>query len=192
MEELGLLQVNEVAFMLSKIQNEVKVLKNNYNSFGKYKFRSVEDIQVAVKPILLNYESTIVLSDSIIELCGIPVISSTAKFICSYGEIAVTAQAGVDIHKKGMDIPQTFGTASSYARKYALGGLLLLDDVADSDAINQHKDEPKKVKLPMCTDTLFEKAVARFEGGELDVFDKLRKAYILTAQQEVEIKEMTA
>lgn len=192
MEELGLTQANEVAFMLSKIQNEVKVLKNNYNSFGKYKFRSVEDIQVAVKSILLKYESTIVLSDSVVELCGVPVISSTAKFICPFGEIAVTAQAGVDIHKKGMDIPQTFGTASSYARKYALGGLLLLDDVADSDAINQHKDEPKKVKLPMCTDTLFEKAVARFEGGELDVFDKLRKAYTLTAQQEVEIKEMTA
>lgn len=192
MEELGLTQANEVAFMLSKIQNEVKVLKNNYNAFGKYKFRSVEDIQVAVKSILLKYESTIVLSDSVVELCGVPVISSTAKFICPFGEIAVTAQAGVDIHKKGMDIPQTFGTASSYARKYALGGLLLLDDVADSDAINQHKDEPKKVKLPMCTETLFEKAVARFEGGELDVFDKLRKAYTLTAQQEVEIKEMTA
>jgi len=192
MEELGLTQVNEVAFMLSKIQNEVKVLKNNYNSFGKYKFRSVEDIQVAVKSILLKYESTIVLSDSVIELSGIPVISSTAKFICPYGEIAVTAQAGVDIHKKGMDIPQTFGTASSYARKYALGGLLLLDDVTDSDAINQHKDEPKKVKLPICNDTLFEKAVARFESGELDVFDKLRKAYTLTAQQEVEIKEMTS
>lgn len=192
MEELGLTQANEVAFMLSKIQNEVKVLKNNYNAFGKYKFRSVEDIQVAVKSILLKYESTIVLSDSVVELCGVPVISSTAKFICPFGEIAVTAQAGVDIHKKGMDIPQTFGTASSYARKYALGGLLLLDDVADSDAINQHKDEPKKVKLLMCTDTLFEKAVARFEGGELDVFDKLRKAYTLTAQQEVEIKEMTA
>ena len=192
MEELGLTQANEVAFMLSKIQNEVKVLKNNYNAFGKYKFRSVEDIQVAVKSILLKHESTIVLSDSVVELCGVPVISSTAKFICPFGEISVTAQAGVDIHKKGMDIPQTFGTASSYARKYALGGLLLLDDVADSDAINQHKDEPKKVKLPMCTDTLFEKAVARFEGGELDVFDKLRKAYTLTAQQEVEIKEMTA
>lgn len=192
MEELGLTQVNEVAYMLSKIQNEVKVLKNNFNAFGKYKFRSVEDIQVAVKPILLKHESTIVLSDSVVELCGIPVISSTAKFICPYGEIAVTAQAGVDIHKKGMDIPQTFGTASSYARKYALGGLLLLDDVADSDAINQHKDEPKKVKLPVCNDTLFEKAVSRFEGGELDVFDKLRKAYTLTAQQEVEIKEMTA
>ena len=192
MEELGLTQANEVAFMLSKIQNEVKVLKNNYNAFGKYKFRSVEDIQVAVKSILLKYESTIVLSDSVVELCGVPVISSTAKFICPFGEIAVTAQAGVDIHKKGMDIPQTFGTASSYARKYALGGLLLLDDVADSDAINQHKDEPKKVKLLLCTDTLFEKAVARFEGGELDVFDKLRKIYALTAQQEVEIKEMTA
>ena len=186
------LEMNGATHVLAKIQNEVKVLKNNYNAFGKYKFRSVEDIQVAVKPILLQYESVIVLSDSVVELCGIPVIQATAKFICPFGEIHVTAQAGVDIHKKGMDIPQTFGTASSYARKYALGGLLLLDDVADSDAINTHKDEPKKVKLPLCTDLLFEKAVARFENGEKDVFDKLRKAYTLTAQQEVEIKEMTA
>ena len=185
------LEMNGATHVLAKIQNEVKVLKNNYNAFGKYKFRSVEDIQVAVKPILLQYESVIVLSDSVIELCNIPVIQAQAKFICPFGEIHVTAQAGVDIHKKGMDIPQTFGTASSYARKYALGGLLLLDDVADSDAINQHKDEPKKVTLPLCTDVLFEKAVTRFEGGEKDVFDKLRKAYTLTAQQEVEIKEMS-
>lgn len=185
------LEMNGATHVLAKIQNEVKVLKNNYNAFGKYKFRSVEDIQVAVKPILLQYESVIVLSDSVIELCNIPVIQAQAKFICPFGEIRVTAQAGVDIHKKGMDIPQTFGTASSYARKYALGGLLLLDDVADSDAINQHKDEPKKVTLPLCTDVLFEKAVTRFEGGEKDVFDKLRKAYTLTAQQEVEIKEMS-
>ncbi|MFY8170425.1 MAG: ERF family protein [Candidatus Fonsibacter sp.] len=186
------LEMNGVSHLLSKVQNEVKVLKNNFNAFGKYKFRSVEDIQVAVKPILLGWEAVIVLADKVSEICGIPVVESTATFICPFGEISVTASAGVDIHKKGMDIPQTFGTASSYARKYALGGLLLLDDVADSDAINQHKDEPKKVKLPLCTDILFEKAVARFEGGEKDVFDKLRKAYTLTAQQELEIKEMIA
>ena len=186
---MELIQVNEVAFMLSKIQNEVKVLKNNYNSFGKYKFRSVEDIQVAIKPILLQYEATIILSDKVIEMCAIPVIESTARFVCSYGELSVSAQAGVDIHKKGMDIPQTFGTASSYARKYALGGLLLLDDVADSDATNNHKDEPKKV-LPVCSDTLFEKAVARFENGEIDVFDKLQKAYTLTGKQALEIKQI--
>jgi len=184
------LEMNGATHVLAKIQNEVKVLKNNYNDFGKYKFRSVEDIQVAVKPILLQYESVIVLSDSVIELCNIPVIQVQAKFICPFGEIHVTAQAGVDIHKKGMDIPQTFGTASSYARKYALGGLLLLDDVADSDATNSHKDEPKKV-LPTCSDLLFEKAIARFESGEADIFTKLATTYTLTIKQALEIKAIT-
>ena len=184
------LEMNGATYVLAKIQNEVKVLKNNFNAFGKYKFRSVEDIQVAVKPILLGWEAVIVLADKVSEICGIPVVESTATFICPFGEISVTASAGVDIHKKGMDIPQTFGTASSYARKYALGGLLLLDDVADSDATNSHKDEPKKV-LPTCSDLLFEKAIARFESGEADIFTKLATTYTLTGKQALEIKAIT-
>jgi len=135
MENLGL---NEVAFLLSKIQNEIKVQKNNYNLFGKYKYRSAEDIQVALKPILLKHESSVILTDESFELCGIPVVRATAKFICPFGELSVTADAGVQLETKGMNYAQTFGASSSYARKYALGGLLLLDDVADSDATEKH------------------------------------------------------
>ena len=71
-------------------------------------------------------------------MCGIPVIRATAKFICPFGELSVTADAGVQLETKGMNYAQTFGASSSYARKYALGGLLLLDDVADSDATEKH------------------------------------------------------
>ena len=176
MEQLA---INEVAFLLSKIQNEVKVLKRNYNLFGKYKYRNLEDIQVAIKPILLKHESTIVLFDTTSEMCGIPVVTATARFICPYGEIDVTAQAGVDIHKKGMDIAQTFGTASSYSRKYALGGLLLLDDTQDSDS--QPIDEDEKVTLKGLTDAQISKAI---EDGVVEkVLKNVGKIYSVTPAQ---------
>lgn len=144
MEAMDNIGMNEVGFLLSKIQNEIKVNKNQWNAFGKYKYRSVEDIQVALKPICLKYESTVILIDESFELCGIPVVRATAKFICPFGEISVSADAGVDVHQKGMNYAQAFGSSSSYARKYALGGLLLLDDVADADATEKHdKNEIK-------------------------------------------------
>lgn len=136
--------MNEIGFLLSKVQNEIKVQKNQWNAFGKYKYRSVEDIQVALKPIMLKYESIVILTDETFDLCGIPVVRATAKFICPFGEIHVSADAGVDIHQKGMNYAQAFGSSSSYARKYALGGLLLLDDTADADTTEKHdKNEIK-------------------------------------------------
>lgn len=176
---MELTQVNEVAFMLSKIQNEVRVLKNNYNSFGKYKYRSVEDIQVAIKPILLKYEATIVISDSTNEVCGIPVITATATFICPYGELSVSAQAGVQVEKKGMDIAQTFGSSSSYARKYALGGLLLLDDTADADATN--KGSKSDVVLKSLTDAQLQRAIDA--GKAQEVLNGLDVTYKLSLEQ---------
>lgn len=176
MEQLAM---NEVGFLLSKIQNEVKVLKINYNSFGKYKYRNVEDIQVAIKPILLKHECTITLSDFSFEMCGIPVVRATARFICAYGEIEVTADAGVDIHKKGMDISQAFGTASSYARKYALGGLLLLDDTADADT--QPPSNEPKIILKALTDAQIEKAIA--DGNTDKVLNNVGKVYSVTPAQ---------
>ena len=116
---------------LVKIQNELKVPKQNVNAFGKYKYRSAEDILEAVKPILLKYSTTLTLSDEIIAIGNKVFLKATAKLnetICyGYAELA---------EHKGMSAEQATGTASSYARKYALNGLFLIDET-ESDADSQ-------------------------------------------------------
>lgn len=126
---------------LIDIQSELKAPKNQFNSFGKYKYRSCEDILEALKPILLKHGCTLTLSDDIKEAGNIIYIETTAK-LCHEGDcISVTAQAGVDLNAKGMSQAQCFGASSSYARKYALSGLFLLDDSKDADATNTHGKE---------------------------------------------------
>jgi len=177
MEAMDNIGINEVAFLLSKIQNEVKVNKNQWNAFGKYKYRSVEDIQVAIKPILLKYESSIILSDEAFELCGIPVVRATAKFICPFGELYVTADAGVQLETKGMNYAQTFGASSSYARKYALGGLLLLDDVSDADATEKHD----RNEIKGLTDAQIKSSIEK--GTQKAVLDGNGTKWVLTEAQ---------
>jgi hypothetical protein len=128
---------------LTLIQSELKAPKNQYNSFGKYKYRSCEDILEALKPVLNKHNCTLVITDEIKEVGGIVFCESTAIIKDGESEVAVTAQAGIDIARKGMDIAQSFGSSSSYARKYALNGLFLIDDTKDADATNDHqpKDE---------------------------------------------------
>jgi hypothetical protein len=116
---------------LVKIQNELKVPKTNVNAFGKYKYRSAEDILEAVKPILLKYNATLTLSDEILAIGNKVFLKATAKLnetICyGYAELA---------EHKGMSAEQATGTASSYSRKYALNGLFLIDET-ESDADSQ-------------------------------------------------------
>jgi len=123
---------------LVKIQAELKAPKNQFNSFGKYKYRSCEDILEAVKPLLLKYECTLTLHDEVKEVGGLVFIEATATIQKDLEGRTVTAQAGIDPNRKGMDIGQSFGSSSSYARKYALSGLLLIDDNKDPDASNDH------------------------------------------------------
>jgi hypothetical protein len=122
---------------LISIQAELKAPKNQYNSFGKYKYRSVEDILEAVKPLLLKYGCTLIIEDEVKEVGGIVFIESTASIQKDMEGRAVTAQAGIDINRKGMDVAQSFGSSSSYARKYALNGLFLIDDTKDPDSTNE-------------------------------------------------------
>lgn len=134
---------------LLKIQSELKAPKNQFNSFGKYKYRSCEDILEAAKPVLAKYGCTLTLNDDIKTAGPITYVESTAT-LCHEGDcVSVTAQAGIDTNRKGMDIAQSFGSSSSYARKYALSGLFLLDDSRDADATNTHgKDiDGKKSEL---------------------------------------------
>lgn len=123
---------------LNRIQAELKAPKNQYNSFGKYKYRSQEDILEAVKPLLKKYNCTLTISDEIREVAGITFVESIVIISDGENQVHVKAQAGIDVNRKGMDIAQSFGSSSSYARKYALNGLFLIDDTKDADTTNDH------------------------------------------------------
>lgn len=134
---------------LSAIQQELKAPKGQYNSFGKYKYRSCEDILEAVKPICAKYKTALVLLDSISEIGGRFYVTAQAQLHdCeSDNAITATAHAREPEKKTGMDESQITGTASSYARKYALNGLFCIDDTKDADTDeyrrNTEKAEPK-------------------------------------------------
>lgn len=141
---------------LKKIQQELKAPKGQYNSFGKYAYRSAEDILEAVKPLLAKYDAELTLSDDITEVGGRIYVKSTARFIEHDAETnindvtTVTAFAREPADKKGMDESQITGTASSYARKYALNGMFLIDDNkdADTDEYRQQTNAPQQHKQP--------------------------------------------
>lgn len=130
---------------LQKIQCELKAPKNLYNSFGKYKYRNAEGICEAVKPMLEKYKVILTLSDDIIQVGERYYIKATAslKDVESDGFIDTTAMARESLDKKGQDDSQITGTASSYARKYALNGLFLLDDTKDADSDEYHNQTKK-------------------------------------------------
>lgn len=126
---------------LMKIQTEIKAPKNLYNSFGKYKYRNAEGICEAVKPYLAKNNCSLLLSDDIIEVGDRIYVKATAVlFDNETGDsVHTSAMARESVEKKGMDDSQITGTASSYARKYALNGLFLLDDTKDADTDEYHE-----------------------------------------------------
>ena len=152
---------------LLQIQGNLKAPKNQRNNFGKYNYRSCEDILEAVKPHLLNVDASLMITDTVTEIAGIPLVEARAVFFDNEGKVEVTAQAGIDPNRKGMDIAQSFGSSSSYARKYALNGLFLIDDTKDSDATNTHDDKPT-VWLNENTSE-FDRAKAKLQSGELTI-----------------------
>lgn len=132
---------------LSLIQQEFKSKKSRYNSFGKYNFRSAEDILEALKPFNKKYKVYFTVNEKYL---GDGIIESIASVFDVDGAnfIETSAVVGVDLNQKGMQVPQQFGSASSYGKKYALGNLLLIDDTADADATNTHgkQSKPKLLK----------------------------------------------
>ena len=132
---------------LTIIQNELKAPKSQYNSFGKYNYRSCEDILEALKPLLKKHECTLLISDNVINVGDLTFIESTVSLNDGEKVNISTAQAGINPNKKGMDIAQSFGASSSYARKYALAGMFLLDDTKDADT---EKPLTSKQKLESC------------------------------------------
>lgn len=139
---------NLIAKMV-KIQSELKAPKNQTNAFGKYKYRSCEDIIEAVKPLLSRENLYMNISDEIIEVGGKNYVKATATIFGDDGSISSSAVARESIDKKGMDDAQQTGATSSYARKYSLNGLFGIDDQKDADATNTHgKDAPQQSFKP--------------------------------------------
>ena len=130
---------------LIAIQSELKAPKNQFNSFGKYKYRSAEDILESVKPLLNKYGCYLTITEKTEEKAGILVLTSKATISDGERTIFVEAEAGINPNRKGMDIAQSFGSSSSYAKKYALGNLFLLDDTkdADSNKVNEPISKPE-------------------------------------------------
>ena len=163
---------------LTKIQTEFKSKKSRFNSFGKYYFRSAEDILEAIKPFIEELDVTVVINE---ELVDSSVIRTTATITDGKETINATAVVGVDLDQKGMQMPQRFGAASSYGKKYALGNLFLIDDTQDSDATNNHGKSKSKL-----TDIIAAKNFIA-NGGKIDA---IKQKYQLTSAQEAELKTL--
>ena len=170
---------------LSRIQIEFKAEKSKFNKFGNYKFRSAEDILEAIKPINEKYKVYFTINETLIN-ANPPIMASVATvFDCESGlSIDCQSVVGIDLEQKGMAMPQRYGSASSYAKKYALGNLLLIDDTADSDATNNHgnvpKNEPKEKLYLINGSVAFTKAKEYIAGGG-DV-SLIEKKYQLSAE----------
>ncbi len=130
--------------VLKLIQSELKAPKGQYNSFGKYKYRSCEDILEAVKPLLAKNDATLTLSDELVMVGTRYYIKATATLSAADSTVSTTAYAREDETKKGMDGSQVTGTASSYARKYALNGLFCIDDTKDNDTDEAHNEQQNR------------------------------------------------
>ena len=166
---------------LSTIQQRFKSKKSRFNSFGKYYFRSAEDILEATKPFLKELNVTVTINEELISTEPIPVIQTTATLHDEKGmALEAVALVGVDLKQKGMQTPQQFGSASSYGKKYALGNLFLIDDTQDSDATNTHGKTMSPVEV--------QKAKAYVKsGGKIEA---IKKKYQLTPELEQELKTL--
>lgn len=137
-----------------EIIKQLKAPKGQYNSFGKYKYRSCEDILEAVKPLLAERGYFLNLSDEVICVGGANYVKATAKVFLDNGSyITAVGWAREDIDKKGMDSPQMTGTASSYARKYALNGLFCIDDTKDADTDEYRNEKVGRTQSAQTTQT---------------------------------------
>lgn len=172
---------------LIMIQQGLKAPKGQYNSFGKYHYRSCEDILEAVKELLGDQSCILNISDELVLIGDRYYVKATATITNSEGKsVSTTAFAREPIDKKGMDESQITGMASSYARKYALNGLFCIDDTKDADTMdntsNCHstpapKEEKKEDNRPWMTEKNLHDILARIEGGDIAVVDLANEHY---------------
>lgn len=168
---------------LTEVQNELKAPKSKYNSFGKYNYRSCEDILEAVKPILKAKRLAMTVKDDVFNIGDrFYIMATVTVFDCESEEkVTTTAYAREDADKKGMDGSQITGSSSSYARKYALNGMFAIDDTKDADGWNTHdKDRTvEKKEAERATEEQVAKLRALYKGKE-DKLTELLDKYDIT------------
>mgnify|MGYP000182182180 FL=1 len=176
---------------LTEVQNELKAPKSKYNSFGKYNYRSCEDILEAVKPILKAKRLAMTVKDDVFNIGDrFYIMATVTVFDCESEEkVTTTAYAREDADKKGMDGSQITGSSSSYARKYALNGMFAIDDTKDADSWNTHdKDRTvEKKEAERATEEQIAKLRALYKGKE-DKLTELLDKYGITSP--VQFKRM--
>ena len=193
---------------LMEIQKKLNVPKARTNSFGQYRYRSCEDILEAVKPLLYEHGFYLILSDEVVEIAGKAYVKATAHlFDCDkITKFAAHGYARESQEKKGMDDSQMTGTASSYARKYALNGLFAIDDTKDADTDEFHneskkaqKKSPKPEAKPKYTARQIEKNkdawIKLFDGKKKtpdDIINKIKAEYTLDEGLELDIRNLEA
>lgn len=163
---------------LLSIQSELKAPKNQFNKFGGYNYRSCEDILESVKPLLAKYDVTMRICDDMVMIGNRIYVKATVVLTDGQNSIENSAFAREEETKKGMDGSQITGASSSYARKYALNGLFLIDDTKDSDATNTHGKDVKKLTDEQY-DTIF------------DLFDEKALPAMLNYFEVKEVSDLT-
>ena len=185
---------------LTEIQHRLKAPKGQYNSFGKYKYRSCEDILEAVKPILYEVGCFVTLSDEIQLVGDRFYVKATARLQGPDTDVTCTAYAREDLDKKGMDGAQITGTASSYARKYALNGLFCIDDTKDADTDeyakqNGKKSNPAPLSAPQSNKEMMHQGHAKWQAmlGSIlagkTTLETVKERYFFPEADEIAAKE---
>ena len=178
---------------LINIQKELKAPKSQYNSFGKYNYRNAEDILEAVKPLLAKYKATMYISDEIVEVGGRIYVKATVRFQDNgTNSVSVSAYAREPETLKGMSDSQVTGTASSYARKYALNALFLIDDTKDCDT-NELREESKArddyQKKTEQNKTEQKKPASKFSNEQLEQMKKWAIGEVFTSDELADVKK---
>ena len=174
---------------LATIQTKFKSKKSRFNSFGKYYFRSAEDILEAIKPYLLEHGITVTINEELIN--DTFVIKTTATISDGLEAINATAIVGVDVDQKGMQMLQRFGSAASYGKKYALGNLFLIDDTQDSDATNDHGQTSVNAKQWLNKGSgPYHNALDYIKAG--GKVSSIKKKYSMNKDVEAELNELVA
>lgn len=178
---------------LLAIQAELKVNKNQYNSFGKYYYRSCEDILEAVKPLCVKQGLLLTVTDEIIEVGNRIYVKAVSEITDGQIKISAVGYARESENKKGMDDSQITGSASSYARKYSLNGLFLIDDTKDADSTNKHEkdtDKPEQKNTKPFEKFTESPDLDAVFTGELTPVERIQQSTKIDAQRKAELTDM--
>lgn len=184
--------MSELNKRINAIQNELKVPKNQYNSFGKYKYRSAEDILEGLKPLLQKYEVTQTISDEVKLIGDRYYLIATVTVEHLDEKKQVQGLARESLTKKGMDDSQITGTASSYARKYALNGLWAIDDTKDADTDEYHSQANKPQNQPNKAVTISEEERKELMNNAIALHGDYAQQAIMNLLENLNIKKTNA